>query len=212
MCQPTVDPKVKLCVWVTKKKLTNLSRGGGRPASHCRNFEPNEKHAKRNFKFKHLHDRNGHWEISSFFWPSFVSFVLLPLTFAHPLLPLQNESAAFHRGPPSAPPLSETSAIHSLPYYGGGVKGGEHIWVRDIWREPWHSRRRRRVLSRIASQLGKRQSGCRGSRSGEQGENSNLRKSSRLKWRHCRRSALPFKFFVVWWGSALLLLGMGDMD
>lgn len=91
-------PQSEIVCQSDKKKLTNLSRGGGRPVSHCGNLEPNEKRTQKKLQIQASARQKRTLRGLFFFWPSFVSFVLLPLTFAHPLLPLQTRAPLFTGG------------------------------------------------------------------------------------------------------------------
>lgn len=166
-------PQSEIVCQSDKKKLTNLSRGGGRPVSHCRNLEPNEKHTQKKLQIQASALQKRTLRDLFFFWPSFVSFVLLPLTFTHPLLPLQTRA-----------PLLTGAAV------GAATLGDERYYLITLLRR--RRQRRRAHLGAwhlegpvtftevpaclIAARVSARQTAkwLPGSRSGEQGENLKL--------------------------------------
>lgn len=181
MGQPTVDPKVKFVSHSVKRKW-QICPGGERTSESLQKFR-----TKLRTRIRKLREGKRHNESTQTSarqkqtFRVFLSAVLClfcspPLDLCSSFVTPPNESAAVLHAAVSAP-LSETSAIISLPCYGGDE--GVHIWVFDIWRDPWHSRRCRRIwsLMRFGSANSKVAAGRKGCEAESRGENLNPREA-----------------------------------
>lgn len=147
-------------------------------------------------------------DIQNFFFHPFVFFVLLLLTFAHPLLPLQTRALLFST-PPSAP-RTQRGAL--LSHYRITAAAEECTFGSLTFGETHDIHRGAAAFDRSCVSARQMMGWLQGGNAAEPraGWDFESPRSSRLKWRQWRHGTF-YSFFLhvndeVWWGDILKLL------